>query len=103
MLEITWIYDKIKKGQYLFSKHADLERQSDYLKISEIEQAILSGRILENYPDSGRGESCLIAGFTDDGKPVHVVCGERNEKLVMITVYIPSPPKFKNTFEKGES
>jgi len=24
---------------------------------------MLSGRILEEYPDTGRGESCLVVGF----------------------------------------
>lgn len=27
-------------------------------------------------------------GFTKYGKPLHVVCGERKEKLIIITVYI---------------
>lgn len=26
-----------------------------------------------------RGESCLIAGFTEAGKPIHVVCGKRGD------------------------
>jgi hypothetical protein len=51
--------------------------------------------------DSGRGESCLLAGFTDAGKPVHVVCGGMGEYLVIITVYIPTPPKFINPYERG--
>jgi hypothetical protein len=43
----------------------------------------------------------LVAGFTTQGKPVHIVCGELKNKIVIITVYIPSPPKFKNIFERG--
>ena len=35
---------------------------------------ILTGEILEQYPDTGRGESCLILGFSVT-KPIHVVCG----------------------------
>ncbi len=31
-------------------------------------------------------------------KPVHTVCGERKEKLAFVTVYIPSPSKFKNPY-----
>lgn len=103
MLEMSWICDKITTNKYVFSKHADAERQDDHLKIMEIEQALLKGRILENYLDTGRGESVLVVGFTEEGKPVHVICGERKEQLVIITVYIPSPPKFKNPFERGES
>lgn len=57
--------------------------------------------ILESYKDTGRGESCLIAGFTDFWKPIHVVYGKIYAKIVIITVYIPSPPKFKNIFERS--
>lgn len=40
--------------------------------------------------DIGRGESCLIVGFTNSGKPVHVVCGLNENSLVIITVYTGS-------------
>ncbi len=48
-----------------------------------------------------RGESCLMVGFTNAGKPLHVVCGELEGNLVIITVYIPTPPKFGNPYERG--
>jgi len=32
---------------------------------------------------------------------VHVVCGERERQMVIITVYIPRPPKFKTPYERG--
>lgn len=102
MLELVWICDKIKKNEYYFSKHADNERQNDNLAIAEVEEAVLNGGILESYSDTGRGTSCLIGGFTDNGQPIHIVCGERKDWLVIITVYRPSPPKFKNPFERGE-
>ena len=71
------------------------------MSFSDIEEALLNGRILEHYEDTGRGESCLIAGFTDYGKPIHIVCGERRGKLIIITVYIPRPPKFKSPYERS--
>jgi hypothetical protein len=102
MFEIKWILERIKKGEYYFSKHGDQERQNDNLTLVEIEEALLGGRILEQYEDSGRGESCLVAGFTETGKPIHIVCGRREDWLVIITVYIPRPPKFKTPYERGE-
>jgi len=92
---------QVSQGEYLFSRHGDRERQNDNLSISEIEEALFQGRILEHYPNTGRGESCLVAGFTKQGKPIHVVCGQLKQKLTIITVYIPSPPKFKNPYERG--
>lgn len=74
---------------------------NDDLMISDVEEAILSGRILENYPEDKRGESCLVVGFSDSGVPIHIVCGEKDDKVVIITVYIPRPPKFKTPYVRG--
>ncbi len=101
MLKIEWIKEKIKNCEYYFSKHGDQERQNDNLTILEVEEAMLAGRILEYYENTGRGESCLVAGFSENGKPIHIVCGIRRNWLVIITVYIPSAPKFKSPFVRG--
>ena len=100
MFEIDWIKQKIKSDAYYFTRHGDQERKNDNLSITEIEEAIQTGQILEQYPDTGRGESCLAVGFTPQGKPIHIVCGEMDNELVIITVYIPTPPKFKNPYQR---
>ena len=101
MLLITWIKESVQCGAYRYSRHGDQERQNDNLTLADVSQALLTGRIIEQYSDTGRGQSCLVVGFTDNGVPVHVVCGCMGETLVIITVYIPTPPKFKNPFERG--
>ena len=102
MFKIDWIKGKVRKSEYYFSRHAEQERQNDNLTIAEVEEALLNGMILEHYADTGRGESCLVVGFTNSGKPIHVVCGEMKSQLAIITVYIPSSPKFKNPYERGQ-
>lgn len=101
MVDGDWIKHCVEAGHYRYSRHADRERQNDGLSLNEVEQAISAGRILEQYSDTGRGESCLLAGFTDKGKPVHVVCGNMGDWLVLVTVYVPTEPKFKNPYERG--
>ncbi len=102
MLRIEWIRERVGKSEYYFSKHGDQERQNDNLTVDDIEKALMTGRILEQYEDTGRGESCLVAGFTEDGKPIHGVCGKRGGSLVVITVYVPQPPRFKTPYERGK-
>lgn len=92
---------KVREHEYYFSKHGDSARQNENLLITEIEEALLTGRILEKYKDTGRGESCLVAGFSNSGKPVHTICGKRGDHLVLITMYVPKPPKFKTPYERG--
>lgn len=101
MIDIDWIQEKIRNNEYYFSKHGDQERQNDNLSIAEVEEALITGRVLEQYADTGRGESCLVAGFSNKGKPIHVVCGYRGNWLVIVTVYVPIPPKFKSPYERA--
>ena len=100
-MNIDNIKKQVKNKEYVFTLHGDKERQNDNLFISEVLEAIGNGMIIEDYEDTGRGHSCLVAGFTSKGKPVHIVCGELNNNIVIITVYIPGPPKFKNIYERG--
>ncbi len=100
-ISLEWIHECVRSGHYYFSRHGDDERENDNLTIAEVEKAILTGRILEEYEDTGRGDSCLVIGFTDEGKPIHVVCGSRRTWMMIITVYIPKPPKFKSPYERG--
>lgn len=99
-MNIEEIKEKIRSREYCYSYHADLERKSDSLTFAQIEEPLLSGQILENYSDTGRGESCLVVGFFGD-LPIHIVCGWRGQKVSIITVYIPKPPKFVTPFKRG--
>lgn len=100
-MDIEEIKARIRATQYVYTHHAEVERRADGLTFAQIEEALLNGDILEQYPDTGRGESCLIVGFA--GRlPVHVVCGWRGEKIALITVYIPRPPQFVDPWTRGE-
>lgn len=96
-----WIREKVESGQYRLSLHADRERLNDALTLSQLLESLAGGRILEQYPDTGRGPSCLVAGFSDDGTPIHLVCAGMGDNLLIVTAYIPTPPKFKSPFERG--
>jgi hypothetical protein len=92
-VDIETIKTKVQNGKFVISTHADQEAADENIDIAEIRDALLSGELLEQYPDTGRGESCLILGFAND-KPIHIVCGWHRDSVVIITVYIPKPPKF---------
>jgi|SRR3989338_6981225 len=94
-MDINWIKEQIKEGDYEFSAHAEEERQADKFTIDEIEHALSEGEILENYPDDPRGPSCLVLGYCEFGVPAHVVCGRtKHGTLRIITVYVPAAPKW---------
>lgn len=99
-MDLDEIQAKIRLNQYMYSHHAEIERRAEGLTFAQIEQALLNARVLEQYPDTGRGESCLLVGFADD-IPVHAVCGWRRDEAVLITVYVPRPPKFLDPWTRG--
>ena len=99
-IEITAL---VIQGRYEFSKHAERERELDMIFISELEEALGSCEIIEDYPDDPRGASCLVLGFSGS-RPVHAVCTVRfdPEELLFITVYDPSrrPDKWSADYRK---
>lgn len=99
-MDIDEISRRVRNSQYVYSQHAEIGRREDGLTFAQVEEALLNGRVLEGYPDTGRGVSCLVVGFSGD-TPIHAVCGWRGEKLVLITVYIPRPPKFIDAYTRG--
>lgn len=98
-MDIQDIHSKVRANAYRYAHHADLERRADDLTLAQVENVLLSGEILEQYPDTGRGESCVVVGFAGQ-TPLHVVCGRRGDNVVLITVYIPSPPHFINPWTR---
>ena len=86
----------VEKDDYEFSLHADDERLSDGLTIAELEEVLCSCELIEDYPDDPRGPSCLVLGSAT-GRPLHVVCGlTKQQKLLLITVYRPTMPKWRD-------
>jgi len=99
-MDIEEIKAKVRANQYVYTHHAEIERRADELTFAQIEEALLSGEILEQYPNTGRGEGCLVVGFAGDVL-IHAVCSWRGEKVVLITIYIPRPPKFIDPWTRG--
>ena len=54
------------------------------IELSEIKQAIMTGDIIEDYPDDFPYPSCLILG-----RGLHVVAGIGDGHLWLITAYLP--------------
>jgi hypothetical protein len=106
IMDIHAIRQLIRQGAYEFSMHAQQERLAEDLAVTEIEEAITQGEILEAYPHDPRGESCPILGYAGI-KPIHAVLGwaksrgERKRILRVIMVYLPQPPKWSDPRTRG--
>ena len=95
-MDIEQVKALIRRRRYKTSHHAEVEREVEAITIDDIKTAILNGELLEDCPDDPRGHSCLVLGAGQDGRPVHVVLTilAQVEQVLIITVYIPSRPKW---------
>lgn len=99
-ITIDWIRERIRHKEYLITLHADQERRSDGFDLRDVEEALLTGLVIEDYPEDRRGHSCLVYGRARS-RDLHVVCGSNSsEWLVLITVYVPRPPKWVSSTER---
>ncbi len=84
------IQAKIRTLDYVMTIHADEEMDDDNLSILDVEQAILTGQIVERQRDRNTGDwKYLIHGQTNDGLSVIVVAKlSPTDMVVIITVYV---------------
>ncbi len=59
------------------------------IKPSEVSRVVEKGNVIEDYPEDARGHSCLLLGFGNENRPVHVVCAPNDGYLAIITAYLP--------------
>ena len=86
-------YDALKSvfanQNYVMTLHASDRAVKRDIDDFEIEEAVIAGNVIEDYPNDKYGPSCLILGQTKKDRNLHVqVSYPPNVKV--ITVYEPS-------------
>ncbi|PKO21625.1 MAG: hypothetical protein CVU38_13780 [Chloroflexi bacterium HGW-Chloroflexi-1] len=92
---------KVRAGRFEFSKHAFDQTILRFVSVQEVRAAIAHGEIIEDYPNDKYGPSCLILGFTQTGRPLHIQCSYPSRSLVkIITLYEPNPRRWVDFRER---
>lgn len=88
------------RKRLLYLPHAirQMSRTGRMIASEEVQTVAITGRLVEDYPDDPRGHSCLLLGFGDGGRPVHVVAAPKDEYLAIITAYVPDPTQWSPDF-----
>ena len=86
----------------LFLPHAirQMSRTDRMITSKEVERAVTAGEIVEDYPGDIRGHSCLLLGFGEEGRPIHVLCSPKDEYVAVITAYVPDPTRWSPDFKR---
>jgi hypothetical protein len=62
------------------------------ITVQEVREAIAGNEMIEDYPDDKYGPSCLLLGFTDRGRALHVQWSYATRAMVkIVTLYEPDP------------
>ncbi len=88
-------------GNVRLTQHAHQEMVEEEITLDQLLETIVSGQVLENYPEHRRGACCLVNGTTKEGRPLHIVCTTALPVLIIITAYEPKAPRWVTPVERN--
>lgn len=72
-------FDRLKQlvteRSILWREHALQRMNERRISKADVKAAILTGEVIEDYPDAYPTPSCLVLGCSVCGRQIHVVCG----------------------------
>jgi len=94
------IRKRVEIGEYRLTLHAFERCVERDISPEQIKSVILTGEIIESYPEDKYGPSYLICGTTVDGEILHVQCSI--DPVWIITAYDPTlnPEEWEEDFKR---
>lgn len=85
----------------LFLPHAlnQMNAPERMISTQEVRAVVMRGAVIEDYPEDVRGHSCLMLGWGDKKRAVHVVCAAKSDYLAIITAYLPSSDQWEQDWQ----
>ena len=86
--------------EVLFLPHAvrQMLKPERMITTAEVRRVIAHGELVEEYPEDARGHSCLLLGYGEKKRPLHVVCSPKEDYLAIITAYLPDEREWSEDF-----
>ena len=99
-MDIKGLREAIRAGNFEWRKHTLIRLAERNIAQDIILEVVLSGKIIEDYPQDKPFPSCLIFKIIND-KPYHAVVAfdSGHKKGHIITVYQPTLDKFESDFK----
>lgn len=95
MININRLQEYYIQEQIILSVHAQERLRQRGIRAKDIRCCVMSGEIIEQYPDDYPFPSCLIYGKAVDGRVIHVVMSDEGTLSRIITAYYPDFGKFE--------
>lgn len=94
-MDINNIKQMVKMGKLRWTNHIMVRILQRNITQEDITNAIINGKIIEEYEDDYPNPSCLIYGINLNNEIIHVVCGLGNTEIWLITAYYPDTMEWK--------
>ena len=98
-LSIKEIHRLYSECTAVITAHTKQRCRERGISTQEVEDAIMSGEIIEQYPDDYPFPSCLILGHAE-GNPLHVVVGLGGGRIWIITAYRPDCERWSTDYRE---
>lgn len=92
-MDLNILRQKFKEGKVLIRDHAMMRFDQRGITIEDVESVIMTGELIEDYPDDKPFPSCLISGYIRKDTILYVVCA-LEEKVHIITAHWMNPDKW---------
>lgn len=97
MKTLAEIRRQLASGEFEFSRHAFRRAVERNISEAEIRQVGTTAILIEDYPDDKYSPSCLLLGFTQAERPLHLQVSYADSELVkIITLYEPDENEWYN-------
>lgn len=96
MIDIGTLREYFSNDTIVISEHAQNRCRERGIKQKDIRNCIMTGEIIEQYPDDFPFPSCLVYGYDLSNRVIHVVISSEGESGRIIAAYIPNTEKFQD-------
>ena len=96
MIDIEKLRQYYALNKVFVSIHAQERFRQRKIKMRDVKNCIMTGEIIEQYPDDFPFPSCLIYGKAVNGQILHVVASDEGTASRIITAYFPDNIKFED-------
>ena len=93
-MKIEDLRELYEKDVVFFTQHVIERCKQRNIRPKHIRIAVMSGSIIEDYPDDFPTPSCLILGYVAPDTPLHIVIASNGESARIVTAYYPDPDKW---------